>query len=149
MYTVPAPQKVPMTSGDSLRYLATRQWQRGVFGARLRLLFESVLDFDGMPFTSGEIAARSTRMGFPISAAEIGGLRCGRYEAPTFRTVEGIARAFDIDICFFLEREPAQNIPASVELRDPRVASMVRSLSDLSEQALATLIAAIDRRKDL
>ena len=52
--------------------------------------------------TRGRSAEKANRLGYSLSDAYISQLRTGKARTPSFRTVEAIARAFDVSVTYFL-----------------------------------------------
>ncbi len=64
-----------------------------VFAERLEQLFAGVPNADGKRYTLGQLARRSTEMGYPISETYLSHLRTGRAKSPSLKTAAGIAAA--------------------------------------------------------
>lgn len=84
------------------------------FAERFERLFAEIPGPLGRRYTLAEIAHKSTELGYPVSATYLSHLRTGRVKAPSFRAVEGIAKAFGIDVHYFLDETPATR--AHIEL---------------------------------
>ncbi|AEF38724.1 hypothetical protein AS9A_0265 [Hoyosella subflava DQS3-9A1] len=76
---------------------------RGLFAERLEELFRSVPDPSGRRYTGSAIARKSTELGYKLGESYLSQLRSGKARTPSFRTVEGIAAAFGVDVRYFLE----------------------------------------------
>ncbi|WP_250324578.1 helix-turn-helix domain-containing protein [Williamsia sp. CHRR-6] len=80
----------------------------GLFARRLEELFRTVPGPNGRAYSAKAIAARSTERGFRLGESYLSQLRSGKAKSPSFRTVEGIAAAFGVDVHYFLEDRAAQ-----------------------------------------
>ncbi|WP_374116399.1 helix-turn-helix domain-containing protein [Hoyosella sp. YIM 151337] len=76
---------------------------RGLFAERLEELFRSVPDPTGRRYTGSAIARKSSELGYKLGESYLSQLRSGKARTPSFRTVEGIAAAFGVDVRYFLE----------------------------------------------
>ncbi|GAA1479653.1 hypothetical protein GCM10009624_00930 [Gordonia sinesedis] len=59
-------------------------------------------DEDGARYTGKRIAEKANDLGYSLSDAYISQLRSGKARTPSFRTVEAIARAFEVSVTYFL-----------------------------------------------
>ncbi|GAB09892.1 hypothetical protein GOARA_048_00940 [Gordonia araii NBRC 100433] len=80
----------------------------GLFARRLEELFRTVPGPNGRAYSAKAIAQRSTERGFRLGESYLSQLRSGKAKSPSFRTVEGIAAAFGVDVHYFLEDGAAQ-----------------------------------------
>ena len=80
----------------------------GLFARRLEELFRTVPGPNGRAYSAKAIAALSTDRGFRLGESYLSQLRSGKAKSPSFRTVEGIAAAFGVDVHYFLEDHQAQ-----------------------------------------
>ncbi len=67
-------------------------------------------------YSAKAIAARSTERGFRLGESYLSQLRSGKAKSPSFRTVEGIAAAFGVDVHYFLEDRAAQRTRDEIDL---------------------------------
>ncbi|WP_408068667.1 XRE family transcriptional regulator [Williamsia herbipolensis] len=88
----------------------------GLFARRLEELFRTVPGPNGRAYSAKAIAARSTERGFRLGESYLSQLRSGKAKSPSFRTVEGIAAAFGVDVHYFLEDRAAQRTRDQIEL---------------------------------
>nr|WP_234974485.1 XRE family transcriptional regulator [Williamsia sterculiae] len=88
----------------------------GLFARRLEELFRTVPGPNGRAFSAKAIAARSTERGFRLGESYLSQLRSGKAKSPSFRTVEGIAAAFGVDVHYFLEDRAAQRTRDQIDL---------------------------------
>lgn len=95
-----------MSSGDSESKRAALD---DSFAFKLGKLFEHVRDADGLPYTGKRIAERANALGYTLSDAYVSQLRSGKARTPSFRTVEAIARAFEVSVTYFLGN-PAEDL---------------------------------------
>lgn len=72
------------------------------FAEKIGHLFEHSRDENGVRYTGKKIAEKANRLGYSLSDAYISQLRTGKARTPSFRTVEAIARAFDVSVTYFL-----------------------------------------------
>ncbi|GAB91051.1 helix-turn-helix domain-containing protein [Gordonia rhizosphera] len=87
------------------------------FAQKLGYLFEHSRDENGVPYTGKKIAERANRLGYSLSDAYISQLRTGKARTPSFRTVEAIARAFDVSVTYFLAN-PEEDLDRVRQQRD-------------------------------
>lgn len=88
----------------------------GLFARRLEELFRTVPGPNGRAYSAKAIAARSTERGFRLGESYLSQLRSGKAKSPSFRTVEGIAAAFGVDVHYFLEDRAAQRTRDEIDL---------------------------------
>lgn len=88
----------------------------GLFARRLEELFRTVPGPNGRAYSAKAIAARSTERGFRLGESYLSQLRSGKAKSPSFRTVEGIAAAFGVDVHYFLEDRAAQRTRDQIDL---------------------------------
>lgn len=88
----------------------------GLFARRLEELFRTVPGPNGRAYSAKAIAARSTERGFRLGESYLSHLRSGKAKSPSFRTVEGIAAAFGVDVHYFLEDRAAQRTRDEIDL---------------------------------
>ncbi|MFC9768517.1 helix-turn-helix domain-containing protein [Rhodococcus jostii] len=126
------------------------------FAERLERLFAEIPNPQGNRYTLAEIAHKSTELGYPVSSTYLSHLRTGRVKAPSFRTVEGIAKAFGIDVHYFLDEAVATRTRAELEyfrLRaDTRLQATAYRLAGLSDDDLEVvndLIRSFRKRRGL
>lgn len=114
--------------------------ERGVFAERLDELFRNVPDPQGRRYTGSAIARRSTELGFKLGESYLSQLRSGKARTPSFRTVEGIAAAFGVDVRFFLEdggRQRSRNEIDMMRLQaDRSIHDVAYKLAGLSESSV-------------
>ncbi len=88
----------------------------GLFARRLEELFRTIPGPNGRAYSAKAIAARSTERGFRLGESYLSQLRSGKAKSPSFRTVEGIAAAFGVDVHYFLEDRAAQRTRDEIDL---------------------------------
>ncbi|MFT3901443.1 MAG: XRE family transcriptional regulator [Gordonia sp. (in: high G+C Gram-positive bacteria)] len=98
-----------MTASDSSNV------EPGLFARRLEELFRTVPGPNGRAYSAKAIAARSTERGFRLGESYLSQLRSGKAKSPSFRTVEGIAAAFGVDVHYFLEDGAAQRTREEID----------------------------------
>ncbi|MBN4925366.1 XRE family transcriptional regulator [Hoyosella rhizosphaerae] len=113
---------------------------RGVFADRLEELFRSVPDPKGRRFTGSAIARRSTELGFKLGESYLSQLRSGKARTPSFRTVEGIAAAFGVDVRYFLEDAGKQRTQTEIDMMrlqaDRSIHDVAYKLAGLPESSI-------------
>ena len=72
------------------------------FADQLGALFEHSRDENGVRYTGKKVAEKANSLGYSLSDAYISQLRTGKARTPSFRTVEAIARAFDVSVTYFV-----------------------------------------------
>ncbi|GAA3700344.1 helix-turn-helix domain-containing protein [Gordonia hankookensis] len=87
------------------------------FAEKLGYLFEHSRDENGAPYTGKKIAERANDLGYSLSDAYISQLRTGKARTPSFRTVEAIARAFEVSVTYFLAN-PDEDLERVRQQRD-------------------------------
>jgi len=87
----------------------------GLFARRLEELFRTVPGPNGRAYSAKAIAQRSTARGFRLGESYLSQLRSGKAKSPSFRTVEGIAAAFGVDVHYFLEDGAAQRTRTEID----------------------------------
>lgn len=112
----------------------------GLFAERLEQLFRTVPDPGGRRYTGSAIARKSTDLGFKLGESYLSQLRSGKARTPSFRTVEGIAAAFGVDVRYFLEDEAAQRTREEIDRMrleaDPAVHEAAHRLAGLPEDSV-------------
>ncbi len=114
------------------------------FSERLDHLFRNLPSPAGRRYTTGEIARRSSDLGFPISEAYVAQLRAGTKANPSLKHAEGLAAAFGVDIRFFTDDAAWERGKQEIEYLRLKSATDIRGAAyrmiDLSERSLETLI---------
>ena len=103
-------------SGVSAEGGASSNVDPGLFARRLEELFRTVPGPNGRAYSAKAIAQRSTERGFRLGESYLSQLRSGKAKSPSFRTVEGIAAAFGVDVHYFLEDRAAQRTRDEIDL---------------------------------
>lgn len=126
------------------------------FAERLERLFAEVPNPHGSRYTLAEIANKSTELGYPVSSTYLSHLRTGRVKAPSFRAVEGIAKAFGIDVHYFLDETQEARTRAELEYfrlkADTRLQATAYRLAGISDDDLEVvndLIRSFRKRRGL
>lgn len=107
----------------------------GLFARRLEELFRTVPGPNGRAYSAKAIAARSAERGFRLGESYLSQLRSGKAKSPSFRTVEGIAAAFGVDVHYFLEDREAQRTRDQIDL--------LRLQADADVQRTALMLAGL------
>jgi transcriptional regulator with XRE-family HTH domain len=87
----------------------------GLFARRLEELFRTVPGPNGRAYSAKAIAQRSTSRGVRLGESYLSQLRSGKAKSPSFRTVDGIAAAFGVDVHYFLEDSAAQRTRTEID----------------------------------
>lgn len=87
------------------------------FSDKLGHLFEHTRDDSGVRYTGKRIAEKANALGYSLSDAYISQLRTGKARTPSFRTVEAIARAFEVSVTYFLAN-PDEDLDRAKQQRD-------------------------------
>ncbi|MDF0531406.1 helix-turn-helix domain-containing protein [Tsukamurella sp. 8F] len=94
---------------------------------------------DGRPYTAKAISQKAAALGFKLGESYLSQLRSGKAKSPSFRTVEGIAAAFGVDIHFFLTRDARERTREQIHLMrlhsDPNVFAAAFRHADLAPDA--------------
>ena len=124
------------------------QGEQSVFAQRLEELFRNVPGPDGRPYTAKTIAKRAADRGYRIGESYLSQLRSGKAKSPSFRTVEGLAAAFDVDIRHFLTGDGARRTQLEVEqfraMADPEVHRVAQRLAGLPKETVAVVDELVD-----
>lgn len=122
--------------------------EAGVFALRLDELFRSLPGPDGRPYSAKTIAQRAADRGYRIGESYLSQLRSGKAKSPSFRTVEGLAAAFNVDIRHFLsddsERRSRMEIEQFRALADPEVHRVAQRLAGLPKETVAVVDELVD-----
>lgn len=110
------PQAPAAHTGKSDDSSRVESMDPGLFARRLEELFRTVPGPNGRAYSAKAIAARSTERGFRLGESYLSQLRSGKAKSPSFRTVEGIAAAFGVDVHYFLEDRAAQRTRDEIDL---------------------------------
>lgn len=129
--------------------------EAGVFALRLDELFRNLPGPDGKPYSAKTIAQRASDRGYRIGESYLSQLRSGKAKSPSFRTVEGLAAAFDVDIRHFLTDESERRTRVEIEqfraMADPDVHRVAQRLAGLPRETVAVvddLVDVLHRRRE-
>ncbi|GAA1879322.1 MAG: XRE family transcriptional regulator [Williamsia herbipolensis] len=122
-------------SRSASRIAESESPEPGLFARRLEELFRTVPGPNGRAYSAKAIAARSTERGFRLGESYLSQLRSGKAKSPSFRTVEGIAAAFGVDVHYFLEDRAAQRTRDQIDL--------LRLQADADVQRTALMLAGL------
>ena len=118
-------------------------------------LFQNVRNpEDDQPYSNARIAAKIERLsGFSVTPTTVWNIRTGKSENPSWRLIEGLARAFGISPLYFTDDEAAQQTQEELALlaalRDAGVRNLALRAQGLSPQSLATVRDLIERVREL
>lgn len=106
-----------LTHGDRTSGAGEQSDRDSSFADKLGNLFEHSRDENGVPYTGKKIAERANALGYSLSDAYISQLRTGKARTPSFRTVEALARAFEVSVTYFLAN-PDEDLERVRQQRD-------------------------------
>ncbi|MBB4134374.1 XRE family transcriptional regulator [Gordonia humi] len=122
--------------------------EAGDFALRLDELFRNLPGPDGRPYSAKTIAQRAADRGYRIGESYLSQLRSGKARSPSFRTVEGLAAAFDVDIRHFLTDEDSRRTRDEIEqfraMADPEVHRVAKRLAGLPKETIAVVDELVD-----
>lgn len=119
-------------------------------------LFQNVRDpEDGQPYSNANIAAMIEQLcpGFSVTPTTIWNIRTGRSDNPSWKLIEGLAKAFGVTPLYFTdddaEQQTQEELALLAALRDAGVRSLALRAQGLSAQSLATVRELIERVREL
>jgi transcriptional regulator with XRE-family HTH domain len=102
---------------------------------KLDLLFKAFLRPDGREFSYRQVEEGTNKA---VTGAYVWKIRVGRAENPGYRTLQALARFFEVPVSYFFEEEvteeDAKNLRLAVELRRDEVADLALRTSELDAQ---------------
>jgi ESX-1-secreted protein regulator len=119
-------------------------------------LFQNVRDpEDGQSYSNARIAAMIEHLcpGFSVTPTTIWNIRTGKSDNPSWKLIEGLAKAFGVTSLYFTdddaEQQTQEELALLAALRDAGVRSLALRAQGLSPQSLATVRELIERVREL
>ena len=119
-------------------------------------LFQHVRDpEDGQPYSNARIAALIEQVcpGFSVTPTTIWNIRTGKSDNPSWKLIEGLAKAFGVTPLYFTdddaEQQTQEELALLAALQDAGVRSLALRAQGLSAQSLATVRELIERVREL
>ena len=121
-------------------------------------LFQNVRDpADGQPYSNARIAAKIEQCmpGFSVTATTIWNIRTGKSENPSWRLIEGLAKAFGVSPLYFSEEDETEAQRTQDEwallaaLRDATVRQLALRAQGMTPESLATVLELVERVRQL
>ena len=119
-------------------------------------LFQHVRDpEDGQPYSNARIAAKIEQLcpGFSVTPTTIWNIRTGKSDNPSWKLIEGLAKAFGVTPLYFTdddaEQQTQEELALLAALQDTGVRSLALRAQGLSAQSLATVRELIERVREL
>ena len=122
-------------------------------------LFQNVRDpVDGQPYSNARIAAKIEQCmpGFSVTATTIWNIRTGKSENPSWRLIEGLAKAFGVSPLYFSAeedetgaRQTQEELALLAALRDTSVRQLALRAQGMTSQSLATVLELVERVREL
>lgn len=109
---------------------------------------------DGQPYSNARIAAKIEReSGFSVTPTTIWNIRTGKSDNPSWKLIEGLARAFGVTPMYFTDDEAAQQTQEELALltalHDAGVRNLALRAQGLTPESLATVRELIERVRHL
>lgn len=121
-------------------------------------LFQNVRDpVDGQLYSNARIAAKIEECmpGFSVTATTIWNIRTGKSENPSWRLIEGLAKAFGVSPLYFSEddesgaKQTQEELALLAALRDNSVRQLALRAHGMTSASLATVLELIERVRQL
>ena len=122
-------------------------------------LFQNVRDpVDGQLYSNARIAARIEECmpGFTVTATTIWNIRTGKSENPSWRLIEGLAKAFGVSPLYFSAeadetgaKQTQEELALLAALRDTSVRQLALRAQGMTDASLATLLELVERVREL
>lgn len=119
-------------------------------------LFQHVRDPEsGQPYSNARIAALIEHVcpGFSVTPTTIWNIRTGKSDNPSWKLIEGLAKAFGVTPVYFTdadaEQQTQEELALLAALQDAGVRSLALRAQGLSAQSLATVRELIERVREL
>lgn len=122
-------------------------------------LFQNVRDpVDGQLYSNARIAAKIEECmpGFTVTATTIWNIRTGKSENPSWRLIEGLAKAFGVSPLYFSADEDETGAKQTQEelallaaLRDTTVRQLALRAQGMTSASLATVLELVERVRSL
>ena len=121
-------------------------------------LFQHVRDpVDGQLYSNARIAAKVEECmpGFTVTATTVWNIRTGKSENPSWRLIEGLAKAFGVSPLYFSAedetgaRQTQEELALLAALRDTSVRQLALRAQGMTSQSLATVLELVERVREL
>ena len=122
-------------------------------------LFQNVRDpVDGQHYSNARIAAKIEECmpGFTVTATTIWNIRTGKSENPSWRLIEGLAKAFGVSPLYFSVEEDEAGTKQTQEelallaaLRDTSVRQLALRAQGMTSASLSTVLDLVERVRQL
>lgn len=121
-------------------------------------LFQNVRNpEDGQSYSNARIAARIQECvpGFSVTATTIWNIRTGKSENPSWRLIEGLAKAFGVSPLYFSDedetevRQTQDELALLAALRDTTVRQLALRAQGMTPESLATVLELVERVRQL
>lgn len=121
-------------------------------------LFQNVRDpADGQPYSNARIAAKIEQCvpGFSVTATTIWNIRTGKSENPSWRLIEGLAKAFGVSPLYFSDEDETEaqqtqdELALLAALRDTSVRQLALRAQGMTPESLATVLELVERVRQL
>ena len=121
-------------------------------------LFQNVRDpVDGQSYSNARIAAKIQECvpGFRVTATTIWNIRTGKSENPSWRLIEGLAKAFGVSPLYFSDddetevRQTQDELALLAALRDTTVRQLALRAQGMTPESLATVLELVERVRQL
>lgn len=122
-------------------------------------LFQHVRDpEDGQPYSNARIAALIEQVcpGFSVTPTTIWNIRTGKSDNPSWKLIEGLAKAFGVSPLYFSEdedeigaRQTQEELALLAALRDTSVRQLALRAQGMTPASLATVLELIERVRQL
>lgn len=109
---------------------------------------------DGQPYSNARLAAKIEReSGFSVTPTTIWNIRTGKSDNPSWKLIDGLAKAFGVSPLYFTDDEAAQQTQEELALltalHDAGVRNLALRAQGLSPESLATVRELIERVRHL
>ena len=121
-------------------------------------LFQNVRDpVDGQLYSNARIAAKIEECmpGFSVTATTIWNIRTGKSENPSWRLIEGLAKAFGVSPLYFSEddesgvKQTQEELALLAALRDSTVRQLALRAHGMTPASLTTVLELVERVRQL
>lgn len=122
-------------------------------------LFQNVRDpVDGQLYSNARIAAKIEECmpGFTVTATTIWNIRTGKSENPSWRLIEGLAKAFGVSPLYFSAEEDdtgaiqtQEELALLAALRDSTVRQLALRAQGMTSASLSTVLDLVERVREL
>jgi transcriptional regulator with XRE-family HTH domain len=130
----------------------------GTLAEKTEWLFQNVRDpADGQLYSNARIAAKIEECmpGFTVTATTIWNIRTGKSENPSWRLIEGLAKAFGVSPLYFSEddessaKQTQEELALLAALRDSSVRQLALRAHGMTSASLETVLELVERVRQL